>query len=94
MPGLPYEIKVIWNGALVYESYKLALRPIGGQSGQMRLIRNKAGSYDSLYQADDFVAIGELKMQDGLNRLEIRAADLNGNRTSASYRLTHSVRQP
>lgn len=93
-PSLPYEIKVIWNGELAYESGKVALRRADGQAGPLRMIRNKAGGYLFLYQPDGFVAIGEFKLADGVNRLEIRAADLNGNRTSASWRLLHPVRQP
>jgi hypothetical protein len=91
--SLPQEIKVIWNGELAYESNKLALRPLGAE-GRLRLIRNRNGTYQELFQADGFVYMGEFKLVEGANRLEIRATDLGGNRTSASYRLFHTARQP
>ncbi len=91
---LPYEVKVIWNGVLVYESVKLALRSSTNQDRRPHLVRNQKGDFGSVYQADGFLDAGELKLADGVNRLEIRAADLDGNRTSASFRMIHSVHQP
>ena len=90
--ALPQEIRVIWNGSLVYSSSKLAARVSPDNPGRLWLVSNRLGEHAALYRPDGFVSMGTLKLADGVNRLEIRAADLDGNRTSTSYRIIHPAR--
>jgi hypothetical protein len=90
--GLPQDIRVIWNGVLVYSSSKLAIRPAAAGANRTRLVGNRLGDHALVYQPDGFTAMGELTLADGVNRLEIRAADLDGNRTSTSYRILHPAK--
>lgn len=85
--GLPQDIKVLLNGVLQYDSSKQALYMRPDNTRELTLSRNPFGSFSALHPQDNFLYMGEYQLSDGVNRLEIRTADLQGNRSSVSFRL-------
>ena len=85
--GLPQRIRILLNGVVSYDSSKLALLMKSDTSRELILSRNPFGSFAAIHPADNMINVGSFTLVDGVNRLEIRATDLQGNRSSVSYRI-------
>ena len=90
--GLPQDIRVFLNGSQKYRSYKQALYMKKGNPRELRLSKVPDGGFAIMHAADNMIPVGELTLQDGMNRLEVRVTDLEGNHSSASYRINKPVK--
>lgn len=92
--GFPQNVQVILNGEIKYDSDKLALLMRSDNSRELFLSRTPFGSFKEVHPADDMLFVGNYTLEEGVNRLTIRASDLRGNRSSVSYRVIRPIQSP